>query len=243
MARIEMPWPANNRRTSPPFIAEPFDERMMFPGGGRLDIVTPATTANSFLAVAAANPGILTDANGKIRIPAGVLVVRTAVQRDGYTAPATPTTQALSPTAPVDTSTSAANIAAANPPNVTAVTGWRLAIAADFDAGGNPTAANNIVEAYLTAFEVLDAMNNPGIELLRPQTLIYINWLPFWPNPYALANTGLTPSTQQYTNLAGASLPVSGTPPAPAISGVLWPATIQAAIRRIYQTTYGREVA
>lgn len=249
MAQVSMNWPANNRRTSPPFIAEQFEPELLFPGGGRLDIVTPQATAGSFLAQAAAQQGVLVDGNGKIRIPAGTMVVRTATQRDGYTAPTAPATQAIVAGGTPTTGPDATALAAGtyNASVGTAVTGWRLATQADFDASGNiaaqTPAANTIVEAFLIAFDVIDAMANPNIELIRPQTLIFINWLPYWPNAYAIPNSGVFPAQQQYPNLAGQPLATTGTPPAPAISGVLWPANVQAAVRRIYQTIYGREVA
>lgn len=228
-----------NRLTSPPFIAEQFNETLLIPAGARLDTITPAATAGSFLAqVNGAPAGILKDNNGKIRIPAGVPVVRAAA--DGPAAANSFTVGAVQNVTTYTNANTANNLNPAPIPTApvsggsigTFAKGFRLAVNGDFNADGSPVAATG--EFYLTAFDVEDAANNPDIELIRGQTLIYINWLPFWPTPVA----GLTIPVVQY-DLFGNALNAAQLT---AAAAVFWPANVQAALKRVYQITYGREV-
>lgn len=251
MAKFQM---GRNRFTSPPFIAQTFHESLLMPGGGRLEIVS--TNAANFLGqINAMADGVVQafrdPANGKIRIPAGVPVVRASADGPSSAGSLTPAAPVTAADGPVQTYTNA-NIGTGTDANpnpapisttpvgpvptswpTTFAKGYRLATGDDFGADGTPVAT--VGEFYLTAFDVEDVMNNPDIELIRWNTLIYINWLPFWPNT---AIPGLM--TPKSYDLAGVQLsPAQATN----VATVVWPANVQAAVRRAYQITYGREVA
>lgn len=221
-----------NRMTFPPFIAHKFDETMLLPGGGRLDI-----TANGGFLPQMDKPefaGIFKDSKGKIRLPAGLLVVRSGTDRMAY-ADTLPTANSL-PAIPATGVIPTSPMGPVKNPVGTFAKGFRLAEAADFANGASPA------QVYLTAFDVEDAMNNPDIELILPGTLIYINWLPYWPEVMA----GLQNSPKWFP-LEGA--PIQPQSPdtgeagrAKTLTDILWPAEVQAAIARLYGVTYGREV-